>query len=352
MKCFNRLSVTGGLLPSARFISLVVHGDRDEESQVTMLLPMWGQFIDHDLTSTAQPKQINGRVPSCCSPEDDLHPGCQPIKVPDDDPWLGPLGVKCLEFLRSAPASGRDCILSWREQMNQASSFLDASMIYSSNPKLADNSRLFRDGLLVFGKSGTSGDVCRQGGVSSGCVKAGDTRSGEQPGLLSLHTVFVAEHNRLALELSDLNPHWSDEKLYQEARRMIGAIVQHITYREFLPLVLGREVIRLFDLELRSSGYFEGYDLKTNPTIANSFSAAAFRFGHSMVQHTLMRSDKSHHFIKNNVSLHEESDRGDIGGAGSLHRLIRGLANQMASKRDEFISAELTNHLFQSSRKS
>lgn len=48
------------------------------------------------------------------------------------------------------------------------------------------------------------------------------------------------------------------------------------------------------------------------------------------------------------VTLHEESSIGDIGSPGSLHRLLRGLADQRAQKRDEFITVELTNHLFQS----
>lgn len=47
------------------------------------------------------------------------------------------------------------------------------------------------------------------------------------------------------------------------------------------------------------------------------------------------------------VSLHEEFQKGDIGSVGSLHRLLRGLATQRALKRDEFITPELTNHLFQ-----
>lgn len=50
------------------------------------------------------------------------------------------------------------------------------------------------------------------------------------------------------------------------------------------------------------------------------------------------------------VTLHEENSVGDIGSVGSLHRLLRGLSLQRAQKRDEFISAELTNHLFQSGR--
>lgn len=52
------------------------------------------------------------------------------------------------------------------------------------------------------------------------------------------------------------------------------------------------------------------------------------------------------HFI--DVSLHNENTDGDIGSAGSLNRLLRGMAVQRSQRRDEFITAELTNHLFQS----
>uniref|UniRef100_A0A182F8F5 Uncharacterized protein n=1 Tax=Anopheles albimanus TaxID=7167 RepID=A0A182F8F5_ANOAL len=107
-----RRSVTGASLPSARFVSLVVHGSRNEEAPVTMMLALWGQLIDHDLTATAQPRPINGSTPRCCGGgEDSTHPSCLPIKVPQDDPWLSQLGVRCLEFLRSAPAQRRDCLL-------------------------------------------------------------------------------------------------------------------------------------------------------------------------------------------------------------------------------------------------
>lgn len=51
-----RLAESGELLPSARFVSLVVHGSRTDEAPVTMMLAQWGQFIDHDLTATAQPR--------------------------------------------------------------------------------------------------------------------------------------------------------------------------------------------------------------------------------------------------------------------------------------------------------
>jgi len=52
--------------------------------------------------------------------------------------------------------------------------------------------------------------------------------------------------------------------------------------------------MKRFDLQLLKKGYFMGYDIKTNPTAANAFGTAAFRFGHSLVQHSLVRCDRSH----------------------------------------------------------
>ena len=47
----------------------------------------------------------------------------------------------------------------------------------------------------------------------------GDVRARENPGLASLHTIFVREHNRIATALSTMVPQWSDEELYQRTRR-------------------------------------------------------------------------------------------------------------------------------------
>ena len=46
------------------------------------------------------------------------------------------------------------------------------------------------------------------------------------PEFTSMHTLFVREHNRLAKELKRLNAHWNGEMLYQEARKIVGAMVQ------------------------------------------------------------------------------------------------------------------------------
>jgi peroxidase len=47
------------------------------------------------------------------------------------------------------------------------------------------------------------------------CFKSGDVRVNEHPSLVAMHTLWVRQHNRLARELAELNPHWNDEQLFQ-----------------------------------------------------------------------------------------------------------------------------------------
>ena len=74
-----------------------------------------------------------------------------------------------------------------------------------------------------------------------------------------------------------INPHWSDERLYQEGRKIMGATTQHITYNEFLPRIIGLNAMNLYDLRVRTEGYSNDYDPTCNPSIYNEFATAAFR---------------------------------------------------------------------------
>lgn len=70
------------------------------------------------------------------------------------------------------------------------------------------------------------------------CLITGDSRATEQPQLTVMHTLWHREHNRVAKALAALNPIWSDETIFQEARRIVVAEMQHITYDEFIPALL------------------------------------------------------------------------------------------------------------------
>ena len=109
------------------------------------------------------------------------------------------------------------------------------------------------------------------------CFLGGEDRASENIALVSVQTLFLREHNRIADILSKINPLWNDETLYQEARRIVVAEIQHITYNEFLSIISPNNTLKPL-----KTGFYTGYDPSLNSTLFNEFAAAAFRFGHSL----------------------------------------------------------------------
>ena len=60
----------------------------------------------------------------------------------------------------------------------------------------------------------------------------GDIRANEHHGLTVMHTLWMREHNKIAKLLAKQHKSWTDEKLYQEARRIVIAEYQHIAFRQ------------------------------------------------------------------------------------------------------------------------
>ena len=73
---------------------------------------------------------------------------------------------------------------------------------------------------------------------------AGDVRAIEMPGLASMHTLFVREHNRLCDLISTENPGEDEEFYFENARRILIAEMQNIVYSEYLPVVLGEDAMK------------------------------------------------------------------------------------------------------------
>jgi peroxidase len=78
-------------------------------------------------------------------------------------------------------------------------------------------------------------------------------------GLATQHLLWMREHNRIENIMHQMNPHWDGEKLYQETRRLVTGMMQHVVYAEWLPIVLGPKIMERYGLFLKDSGYWNGW---------------------------------------------------------------------------------------------
>uniref|UniRef100_A0A0N7ZBE7 Uncharacterized protein n=1 Tax=Scylla olivacea TaxID=85551 RepID=A0A0N7ZBE7_SCYOL len=133
----------------------------------------------------------------------------------------------------------------------------------------------------------------------------------------------------------------------QEARHILAAITQHITYNEFLPMVLGKEVMQKYNLILEKHGYFKGYDPKIDLSMSDDFVTSAFRFGHSLLPATIERWSPGNKYISSQRLSKMLRKPYDLYKAGWCDQYIMGLINQVAQAMDDAVTQEVTNHLFE-----
>lgn len=151
---------------------------------------------------------------------------------------------------------------------------------------------------------------------------------------MSLQTILYREHNHIARKLKFQNPEWNDEKLFQESRRIVIAEIQHITFSSFLPNILGSKIMNLFDLYPRPiEEYFTGYDDRVIPTSRNSFMAAAFRFGHSLVNDHLAFTDCAGN-KERTLFRHLWGNPDKLYEANGIEKTLRGLQEEHSQSVD------------------
>ena len=326
-------SMGGSTRPSPRAVSNALCADSltpPNSLGASDFLWQWGQFVDHDIDLSGE-----------------QHPAePMPIPVPSGDPSFDPVGTDAMtiDANRSGYHAGTGNDPAYpRQQMNEITHFIDASNVYGSDPIRATIMR-FNDGTgrLLF----SPGDLLpfnipglpNAGGTGPELFLAGDVRANEQVALTAMHTLFMREHNRLAAEIALNNPVLTGEEIYQEARRIVGALMQVITYNEFLPALLVPDPL----------GSYSGYRWSTSPAIMNEFSTAIYRFGHSALSSTLLRLDAAGNPIaQGNLPLQQAFFRPDrVVNQGGIEPLLRGLAAQACSTIDTELVDDVRNFLF------
>lgn len=73
------------------------------------------------------------------------------------------------------------------------------------------------------------------------------------PWLTGLHSLWVKEHNRIAKGLATLNPEWNSDRLFHDARRIVIAELQHITYKHYLTALTGKKLFMPLVSDARDS---------------------------------------------------------------------------------------------------
>ena len=207
-------------------------------------------------------------------------------------------------------------------------------------------------------------------------VIAGDGRVNENIGLTTIHTVFEHEHNRLRADeqatlaanpallakYQDTNCAWGcatdivgqttftfGERMFQAARFVNEMEYQHLVFEEFARKV--QPAINPFNL-------FAFPTTDNNPAIKAEFAHAVYRFGHSMLDQTIPRTNVDG--TTNDIALLDgflnpaafkdvtagdlAAAGGDVGAAGG-GAIVMGLSDQVGNELDEFVSEILRNNL-------
>ena len=196
----------------------------------------------------------------------------------------------------------------------------------------------------------------------------GDGRCNENIALSTIHQIFHSEHDRLVDYIKDVltndtsasgvaaltqwqlptasNPAgWNGERLFQAARFVTEMEYQHLVFEEFARKV--QPAVRPFHV----------YSPDINPAVKAEFAHAVYRFGHSMLNDTVARTNTSPTGVKSDNSVPlltaflnppEYFNSGTSTpltpeqAAGSV---VMGSSDQVGNELDEFVTETLRNNL-------
>ena len=264
-------------LPSASYVVSQLKIDKKPfDRPFSELLLVWGKFVMNDIVNI--PDVSLDLAPPC--EECEFSEVCDAVRlVPSDTLTDKDSSSHCLLLRRSVMECRYNHTEKFppRNQLNDVTAYLDASVVYGSSRERANHLRTFKDGLLKSLRSAHSDEakdslpldkdgqsIC--GHTRENVFMCGDYCCVDNDPLTYLHSLFLRQHNRLAVKLSQLNPAWSDEILFQESRKIVGAILQKITYRDYLPKILTGDY---FD---KLIGQYKGYNNSVHAQVSVAFS--------------------------------------------------------------------------------
>ncbi|KAF4081387.1 hypothetical protein AMELA_G00160610 [Ameiurus melas] len=283
--------IKGLHLPNARRISNTVSRGPSGQLSIqnrTVLSLFFGFHVVYEI--------VESRRPGC--PSEFMN-----VPVPKDDPVFGRDSTEevLLQFQRVQwDHSSGQSPNNPRKQLNHVTAWIDGSSIYGSSSSWCDALRSFHGGLL---SSGSSSDMPKQTASSNfmwsapnpctgqtgpeGLYEFGNAWANENIFMVAEAIIWFRYHNYLATQLHKEHPSWSDEELFQNARKMVIATFQNIAFYEWLPAYLGVSVPS-----------YPGYQKSVDPGISPEFQIVTTCFDLTLLPSGVYMRNRTCHYRK------------------------------------------------------
>ncbi|KAI9145276.1 heme peroxidase [Paraphysoderma sedebokerense] len=294
--------------PSARAISELLHKGKDAvvgEGGFNAFVVFFAEAIVFDTlrstTNTSEPFPIP--VPSCDS---DYDAGCT--------------GNQTLALFRQAST----LVNGQRVGVNLVTSFLDANFLYGVSEEIATSIRTGNDGLLKIGNDGFPEQI-------NGSAIVADTRIFKNPGVQTVHLLLLREHNRRARLLRAQYPSWTDEELFQTARKWVVGIWQKFVFNQYVPTLIGGPLPD-----------YGGYIDSINPGTDSFYMGCSMRYGHSVVPTFItLIGDDGKPLAASPLVLQDHLDTSSTMRRYGIEPILRGLVSQKEGEMDTLVTREL-----------
>lgn len=236
-------------------------------------------FATHDLhyqvPTTPHCKEADVR---CCSKAShDVLPihlsnsACLPIEISKGDPFYKHANIGCLNVVRSQLGKYSNGVEPG-QILNRATAYLDLSLIYGNHDSELKPIRLYKGGKLRLGK----GNLLPVD--ANGKYLPSMDRFVVTPIACIWPALLSRNHNNLAERLAKLNPHWNEETVFQEARRI------NIANFEF-NLITAKSIEKVFNKVVNES-YSEQRNAATSVEFSFTYRGAHYYIpDHMLFQH-------------------------------------------------------------------
>uniref|UniRef100_A0A670ZBK2 NAD(P)H oxidase (H2O2-forming) n=1 Tax=Pseudonaja textilis TaxID=8673 RepID=A0A670ZBK2_PSETE len=246
-------------------------------------------------------------------------------------------------------------------RVNGVTGWLDGSAIYGSSHAWSDSLRSFSQGKLLSGKKRgfpkeaeenslmwKALDPATGKGGTQGIFDFGNAKGNENVFLQAMSIVWFRYHNYWAEELAKQNTSWSDEDLFQHARKRVIAIYQNIVFYEWLPNIL----------EKTSMKRYEGYKQHVDSRISPEFLVASALFlGTKVPPGVYMRNSNCSFRNVTDVDGHSSPalrlcnnywsrQNPNLQTAEDVDDLLLGMSSQIAEKEDNVVVEDLRDYWY------